>query len=268
MIIEDEVATRTEIAKLLSSNNYTPLVLGDFENIITAEPNFANALAKSGNVTTKHDATHSPAKVSIIDRVIAAQPDLILLDINLPGISGRTLLKHLRAESNIPVIILTSQNSEMNEALAISFGADDFIAKPFNPEILLLRIGAVLKRTHPQHSYNPIQKFHHLTFNAAKGTLEIASSTLPTTNDAPENSKVTPSSITLTKTEILIFAHLLSHQNQIVTRQELMTLLWHNASFLNDNTLTVNISRLRDKLAKVGLTDAIETRKGMGYILK
>lgn len=213
LLIEDDAAARTEIARLLSENNYHPIVP---QNCVPSIP-----------------------------EITALAPDLILLDLNLPGTHGRTLLKNLRRTSNIPVIILTSQNSETNEVLTISYGADDFIAKPFSPDVLLLRIGAVLKRAKP--NYHPIQTFHHLTFDNAKGTL---------------------ANLPLTKTELLIFSHMLARREQIVTRQELMTLLWNNSSFLNDNTLTVNISRLRDKLAKLGLTDAIETRKGIGYILR
>lgn len=215
LLIEDENTTRVEIMRLLSENNYLPLEIVEFTNINNQIKDLA--------------------------------PDLILLDLGLPGQNGREILKTLRQDSEVPVIILTSQNSETNEALTIAYGADDFVAKPFSPEILLLRIGAVLKRVNSKVLKTMPQKYRGLIFDNTKGTL---------------------GKIILTKTELLIFDLLLECQGQIVSRQELMTLLWHNASFLNDNTLSVNISRLRDKLTKLGIKDAIETRKGMGYILK
>ena len=218
MIVEDEIAVRDATAKLLAEHHYQPLMLQDF----------AQASAQ----------------------ILAAHPDLILLDINIPQINGQQLLRDLRAQSDIPIIMVTSVSSETDEALAISYGADDFIAKPYNPNILLLRIGAVLRRTHADSTTHSSQTYRDLKLDLARGTLASPTQT-----------------ITLTKTELLIFSHLLSRHNQIVTRDELMTLLWHNSSFLNDNTLTVNISRLRDKLAKLGAKNAITTRKGLGYIL-
>ena len=219
MIVEDEASVRDETAKLLSKNGYQALILRDFAN---AE-----------------------------QEILRAQPDLILLDINIPFLDGRQLLKNLRREAEIPVIMLTSSNSEMDEALTISYGADDYITKPFNPEILLLRIGAVLKRansqTHSSHTFH----FRGIIFDSDKGTLE-------------KDGKI----ITLTKTEMIILGQLLHHQGQIVSREKLMTCLWNNANYLNDNTLTVNISRLREKLAKLGADDAVVTRKGLGYILQ
>ena len=219
LIVEDDASVRNETAKLLAKNGYEALVLESFAD---AE-----------------------------QEILRLRPDLILLDINIPYLDGRQLLKNLRQKTEIPVIMVTSSNSEIDEALTISYGADDYITKPYNPDILLLRIGAVLKRANTQTDHSNIVHFRDITFDGNKGTLE-------------KDGK----NIMLTKTEMIILGQLLQHRNQIVSREKLMTCLWHNTNYLNDNTLTVNISRLREKLAKLDAEDAIMTRKGMGYILQ
>lgn len=215
MIVEDEIAICNELKEFLEKNNYEVSILKNFEN----------------------------AK----EEILKENPDLILLDINMPYINGETLLQDLRKESSVPVIMVTSNNSEIDEALSISYGADDYITKPYNLNILLLRIGAVLKRV---NSSNNITKYKDLVFDINKGILK---------KDNEE--------IILTKNEMIIFSYLLSHLNKIVTREELMTTLWDNSEYVNENALTVNISRLRNKLSEIGYPDAIDTRKGIGYIL-
>lgn len=215
MIVEDEEAICNELSELLENNNYKTIILKDFKNAL--------------------------------NEILSSSPDLILLDINIPYINGEVLLQDLRKSSNIPVIMVTSSNSETDEALSISFGADDYITKPYNPNILLLRIGAVLKRVNNESN---ILTYKDLSINVGKGIIK---------RDDIE--------IILTKNEMIIFSYLLNHQSKIVTRDELMTDLWNNEEFINDNALTVNISRLRAKLKNIGYEDAIVTRKGMGYIL-
>lgn len=215
MIVEDEEAICNELLELLENNNYTAIILNDFKDAL--------------------------------NEILTSSPDLILLDINIPYINGEALLQNLRKTSNIPVIMVTSRNSETDEALSISYGADDYITKPYNPNILLLRIGAVLKRTNNESN---ILTYKDLNINVSKGIIK---------RDDIE--------IILTKNEMIIFSYLLNHQSKIVTRDELMTDLWNNEEFINDNALTVNISRLRAKLKNIGYEDAIDTRKGMGYIL-
>ena len=215
MIIEDDDAICNELSELLENNNYKPIILRNFKNSL--------------------------------NEIIESSPDLILLDINIPYINGEKLLQDLRKTSNIPVIMVTSRNSEIDEALSISYGADDYITKPYNPNILLLRIGAVLKRTNAKSN---VLSYKDLKINVQKGII-----------------KKEDTEIILTKNEMIIFWFLLNHQNKIVTRDELMTDLWNNDEFINDNALTVNISRLRAKLKSVGYEDVIDTRKGMGYIL-
>ena len=215
MIVEDEDAICNELSGLLENNNYKAIILKDFKNAL--------------------------------NEILSSSPNLILLDINIPYINGEILLQDLRKSSNIPVIMVTSNNSETDEALSISYGADDYITKPYNPNILLLRIGAVLKRVNNESN---ILTYKDLSINIGKGIIK---------RDDME--------IILTKNEMIIFSYLLNHQNKIVTRDELMTDLWNNEEFINDNALTVNISRLRAKLKNIGYEDAIDTRKGMGYIL-
>lgn len=219
MIIEDDKLISKELKELLENSGYEVEILEDFKNSLNEILNYS--------------------------------PNLILLDINIPYENGELLLQNLRKKSNIPVIMVTSKNSEIDEALSISYGADDYITKPYNPNILLLRIGAVLKRTRENY-YRDSNKltYKNLIFDTQKGTIK---------KDNIE--------LILTKNEIIIFSYLLTHQNKIVTRDELMTTLWDNTEFVNDNALTVNISRLRSKLKEVGLDDAIDTRKGQGYIL-
>ena len=219
MIVEDDESISSELKELLQNSGYEAVVLQDFNNSL--------------------------------NEILRVAPDLLLLDINIPYMNGELLLQSLRKSTNTPVIMVTSKNSETDEALSISYGADDYITKPYNPNILLLRIGAVLKRIKTNYGANSNKlSYKDLLFDVQKGIIK---------KDSIE--------IVLTKNEMIIFSYLLSHKNKIVTRDELMTTLWDNTEFVNDNALTVNISRLRNKLKEIGYEDAIDTRKGQGYIL-
>ena len=169
--------------------------------------------------------------------ILNIKPDLILLDINIPFLNGELLLQDLRKESNIPVIMVTSRNSETDEVLSISYGADDYITKPYNPNILLLRIANIFKRMEKNLNtsyYDDIKVYQN------KGILV-------------KDDKV----LDLTKNEMIIFSLLLSNRGNIVTRDELMTELWNNEEYVNENALTVNISRLRAKLEDFGIENTI-----------
>ena len=214
MIVDDDESLCAELVKLLEQNGYEVEVLDDLGEIL--------------------------------ERVKQVKPDLILLDINLPQLSGENLLREIRRELAMPVIMVTGQDTEADELLSMSYGADDFVTKPYNPNILLLRIEAVLRRAAGAGVGKRQIKFHEFIYDPEKGELE---------------------GTVLTKNERLIFNYLLENKERIVKRRELMTLLWDNASYLNDATLSVTISRLRDKMEKLGLTGVIETRKGQGYIL-
>ena len=215
LIVEDDSSMQEELKDLLENASYDALILNDFLH----------------------------AK----EYILKTNPDLVLLDVNIPYLNGELLLKELRKESSVPVIILTSRASEIDEVLSISYGADDFITKPYNPTILLLRIQNVFKRV---NQVKDKLKYRDLDVYQNRGVL---------TKDNL--------SIELTKNEMIIFLYLLNNQNRIVSRDELMSELWNNEEYVNDNALTVNISRLRTKLKDFGYSDVIETRKGQGYIL-
>ena len=213
MIVEDDKIISKELFYLLKNSDYDAYILENFEN----------------------------AK----DEIIKSNSDLILLDINIPFLNGELLLKEIRKESNIPVIMVTSKESEADEVISYSYGADDYITKPYNPTILLLKINALLKRC--EHNKSMIT-YKDIIFDIGKGIVK-------------RNNK----EIILTKNEIIIFNLLLSNKDRIVTKDEIMTDLWNNDEYINENALTVNISRLRSKLSDLGYENMIETRKGMGY---
>ena len=215
MIIEDDVPIREELTQLLNNSGYETSALTDLSDPVPA--------------------------------ILASGADLLLLDITLPGLNGELILRDIRKVSDIPVIMVTSRTAELDEVLSMSYGADDYITKPYNPTILLLRISAVLKRSSgASHQLS----YRGLSIDTAKGCLSGCGKEL-----------------FLTKNEMIIFRTLLDSQGKIVPREQLMTALWDNEEYINDNALTVNISRLRSKLFDIGCTDAIETRKKQGYIL-
>lgn len=214
-LVEDDKEICEELEMLLRNSGYATDKINDFQN-------------------SKNE-------------IIESHPDLILMDINIPGINGQMLLSELRKEIDTPIIMLTSKATEIDEVLSMSYGADDYITKPYNPTILLLRIAAIFKRV---DNNTGSQTYRDLKVNTAKGILSKGSEEL-----------------LLTKNEMIIFKYLLSNINTIVSRDDLMNELWNNDEYVNDNALTVNISRLRSKLADFGYEDVIETRKKQGYIL-
>ena len=208
MIVEDDKVIAEELYNLLKSSNYEAIILTDFKNA-------KNEILKSG-------------------------VDLILLDINIPILNGEILLKEIRKESNVPIIMVTSKSEETDEVLSYSYGA-------YNPTILLLKIAAIFKRCELNSN---IISYKDLSFDIGKGIVKN------------KNAEVI-----LTKNEIIIFSLLLNHQDRIVSKDEIMTDLWNNDEYINENALTVNISRLRAKLLELGYDNIIETRKGIGYRL-
>ena len=217
LIVEDDETLRGELSNLLSNSGYEVLVLTNFKN-------------------SKEE-------------IIKLNPDLILLDINIPYLNGEVLLKSLRDDKvNTPVIMLTSSNKTIDEVLSISYGADDYITKPYNPTILLLRINNIFKRMK--------KSFDYLEYDDLK--------IYPNKGIVVKNGE----EFYLTKNEMLIFTYLLNNRGNIVSRDDLMSYLWNSDLYINDNALTVNISRLRAKLYDMGYNDVIVTRKGEGYLLK
>lgn len=215
MIVEDDKIISEELTHLLETSGYNVITLINFDNTL--------------------------------EDILNSNFDLLLLDINLPMVNGEFLLKEIRKVSNVPIIMLTSRALETDEVLSMSYGADDYITKPYNPTILLLRIANIFRRMEKNVNslnYDDIKVYQN------KGIL--------VRNDKE---------LDLTKNEMLIFLCLLNNRGNIVTRDELMTELWNNEEYVNENALTVNVSRLRSKLEDFGIHGAIETRKGQGYKL-
>jgi len=183
-----------------------------------------------------------------VDIILSSKADLVLLDITLPGIDGEYICKEVRKSSDIPIIMLTSRNNEMDELLSINYGADDYITKPYNPRILIARIESLLKRVNK--NFSEIISHRGLYLNVSRGVFSY--------NDKE---------IDLSKNELKILHFLLKNKSRIVSRDELMDYLWDNNEFVDDNTLTVNINRLRKKLESVGLDGFIETKRGQGYMI-
>lgn len=175
---------------------------------------------------------------------------LILLDIGLPDTDGLHLCRELRQISETPVIMITSRNTEITELMSMNYGADDFVAKPFNPQILLARIEAILKRTYREKEIDKPVLLDSFTLDLTRGKA------------GNENG-----SVELTRNEMKMLSVLAAQRGQIVSRDEIMNELWDNKMFVDDNTLTVNMTRLKNKLESIGVRDVIVTKRGMGYQL-
>lgn len=215
MIIEDDPAVREELSLLLKNEGYHPIPVTAFHNIL--------------------------------QQVSTETPDLILLDLGLPGQDGLSLCADLRRNNNIPIIFVTSHDSTTDELLALSMGGDDYITKPYNIPLLLTRIKVVLRRS-SQKVDPDFPEYKGLQLNLTKGTAAANGHT-----------------VELTRNEIQILAHLMAHGGEIISRTDLIEALWDNKIYIDDNTLSVNITRLRCKLDELGLHDYIKTRRGLGY---
>ena len=218
LIVEDDEKLGNELKIFLNNNGYQAETLKKFENAI--------------------------------ENILNEKPDLLLLDINLPEVDGKYICKEIRKKSNLPIIIITSQDNEIDELLSINYGADHYITKPFNIQILLAKIGAVLRRTNAM-SKQEIINCNQFSINISKNTI------------IKENKE-----IELTRNEFKILKYLVDRREKIVSREDIMEELWESESFIDDNTLTVNITRLRTKLEELGLKELLETKRGQGYILK
>lgn len=218
LIVEDDETIRRELALLLRNANYDVQEVCDFSDV------------------TK--------------QILSSAPDLVLLDVSLPAESGLSVCARLRLSSQVPVIFVTAGNTSMDELNCILQGGDDYIAKPYQPPILLARIGAVLKRT-----MLPEEDLQRLTVHGV--TLNLASAVISYQDKQAE----------LTKNEWKILGFLFRHQGEIVSRVQLIDYLWDNQVFIDDNTLSVNMTRIRSRLAQLGVTDFIVTKRGMGYLI-
>lgn len=198
----------------------------------------------------------------IVKLLQAERLHLLLLDIGLPGVNGLHLCKQFRETSEVPVIMITSKNDELTELMAINNGADDFVAKPFNPQILLAHMETVMRRVYKEkgaveelHIVQQVMKEEEET--RQEFVLELLRGRVVTEGGATE----------LSKNELQILKILAEHQGEIVSRDDIMNALWDNCMFVDDNTLTVNMTRLKGKLEDIGVVGAIVTKRGMGYQL-
>lgn len=218
MIIDDSEEIRNELSILLKKNNFEPSAPDDFNNIT--------------------------------DFIKNDQPHLVLLDINLPNYDGFKLCTEIRNFSSVPIIFVTSRNTDMDEFLSITLGGDDFIIKPYNSSILIARITSLLKRAYPNKLADDLVEYNNVKIDILAGKVH-------------HNNK----SVELTKNELKILHYLFINKEKIVTRTDLIEYLWDNKMFVDDNTLSVNITRIRNKLESIGITGFIKTRRGQGYMI-
>ncbi|GGA90889.1 response regulator transcription factor [Ornithinibacillus halotolerans] len=178
-------------------------------------------------------------------------PDLVIIDIQLPKFDGFHWCRKIRSHSKVPIIFLSSRDHPTDMVMAMQLGADDFVQKPFHFEVLIAKVQAVLRRVYnySMEQQVMIKVWNNATVDYVKGTVQHRSGT-----------------IELTKNEIHILKVLLEHTNQIVSREELIKRLWDDERFVSDNTLTVNVNRLRKRLEEIGLGKYIETKVGQGYM--
>lgn len=188
---------------------------------------------------------------NIMDTFNTYAPDLVLTDINLPCYNGFHWCSEIRKISNIPIMFISSISDNMNIVMAMNMGGDEYIEKPFDINVLTAKIQALLRRTYSMSQPQNIIQYKELSLNLNNTELTYKENT-----------------ISLTKNEYMILQLLIERQGRIVARDEIMERLWGNEEFIDDNTLTVNITRLRKKLESFGLTDYIKTKKGIGYILE
>lgn len=215
-----------------------------------------------------------------LDEIFAQQPHLLLLDLGLPGVDGQVLCRALREKSSVPIIVVTSRNSQLDELMLLTMGADDFVAKPYNPQLLLARIERVLNRVYTNSSgTSSILRHKSLVLNLSTCTIShhenapVTSSTAPSGTSASTSAANTSernaecSTATLTKNEMKILALLMRNAGVVVPRQRIQEELWQTDEFIDDNTLTVNISHVRQILDRIGAQGAIVTHRGIGYCL-
>ncbi|WP_125702845.1 response regulator transcription factor [Lacticaseibacillus daqingensis] len=219
MIVEDDRTIATLIAQALTKWQFIPYTVTDFNT-----------------VDQQFDREH---------------PDLVLLDINLPVYDGYYWVQKLRDRSKVPVIFISSRNTNMDMVMAMNLGADDFVNKPFAIEVLVAKINALLRRTY-NYSDAPNDTLTHggLTLDLQSGMAAVG--------ETPVN---------LSKNEYKLLQILMRAHGKIVSRSRLLKDLWQDERFVDDNTLTVNINRLRKKIAEAGLPNYIETKVGQGYII-
>lgn len=216
-IIEDDIKIRDELCTFLNKYDYEATYALDFQHII--------------------------------DEFLKEKYHLVLLDINLPYYDGYYICREIRKISLVPIIIVTSRDSEVDELMSMNLGADDFITKPYNTQILLARIASLLRRAY-NNQESEILEYKNLQLDLSKSEAEYKKN-----------------KIELSKNESKILYVLIKNKEKIVSRNDIIEALWESDEFVDDNTLTVNVNRLRKKLEEIGAVDFLKTKRGLGYIL-
>lgn len=217
LIIEDDSVIQTQLRNLLAGNGYEAETINDFP--------------------------------VAMEQVECFAPHLILLDIKLPGNDGFTVCSQIRTFSNVPIIFVTSCNTDMDELNSIMLGGDAFVTKPYNTAILLAKIASLLKRAYPVAGQEALS-CNGITLHLESGKIEYAGRQTD-----------------LTKNELKILYYLFKHAGTICMRADIVEYLWDNQLYVDDNALSVNINRIRDKLSAIGVTDFIKTKHRQGYII-
>lgn len=219
MIVEDDEIISSTLKKHLEKWNYDVYVIEDFENIM--------------------------------DIFMKEQPALVLLDISLPYYNGYHWCQEIRKVSEVPIIFISSTNENMNIVMAMNMGADDFVTKPFQVDVLIAKINALLRRSYNYTELSSEMMSHNgITLNVDNGSMEIDGEI-----------------IDLSKNEYRLLFILMKQHGKILSREKLLRALWDDERFVDDNTLTVNINRLRRKIEQAGIMGYIETKVGQGYIV-
>ncbi|HJB48752.1 MAG TPA: response regulator transcription factor [Candidatus Olsenella excrementigallinarum] len=219
LVVEDDARLRDELCVLLRRNGYEAEALASFDDAAA--------------------------------QILAAAPDLVLLDLNLPGVDGTYVCREVRRASSVPIVVVTSRDNDMDELLTLSFGADDFIPKPYNDQVLLAHVATVLKRSYGEGAASAEISYAGVTLDTARCRVSFQ-------GRAAE----------LTKNELRILALLMRNAGAVVSRQRIQEELWASDEFVDDNTLTVNVSHLRATLAKIGVEGFVRTKRGMGYLVE
>ena len=215
-VVEDDVAIRNELIEVLERQQFEAAYCLTFDHVV--------------------------------EDILAADPDLVLLDLTLPGTDGQLICRELRAVSQVPIMVLTSRVTEVDEVMSMTMGADDFVPKPYSARVLVARVQALLRRAHGGSDTANTLEHNGLTLDLSRSS-------------AQANGR----QVELTKNEMRILSLLMNHAGSIVSREAIMRDLWDSDAFVDDNTLTVNINRLRATLEKIGVTGYLATHRGRGY---
>lgn len=226
MIIEDDAKLREQMSQILSSYGYQIVAVQDFHKVE--------------------------------ERFQESKPDLIVLDINLPYYDGNYYCRIFRRHSKVPIVITSARNSDLSQIMSIELGADDYIVKPFPVELFTTKINAMIRRTYGDYAQDTLSIRNEVDYKLVAGGLRLDEKSFKIAT----NNMV----IELSKNEFKLMKVFITKANEVLTREELLENLWDQSDFVDDNTLTVNITRLRSKLSELGYDDCIKTKRGVGYV--